>query len=113
MLRFVGRADRQIKINGVRVEPAEIEAVLRADAAVQDAAVVPSGGNGLHAFVAAPDADPDTLRQALMARTRDALPLTLRPRRYSIIARLPTLPGGKVDMVTLRRWANETEDRVD
>jgi acyl-coenzyme A synthetase/AMP-(fatty) acid ligase len=112
MLRFVGRADRQVKINGVRVEPAEIEAVIRADAAVRDAAVVASAMGGLHAFVAAPDADADALREALIARLRAALPSALRPRRVTVLASLPRLPGGKVDMVALRRRAEQTEDRI-
>ena len=111
MLHFAGRADRQININGMRVEPAEIEAVMRADAAVRDAAVVMSGPGGLHAFVAAPDADAEALRQALVARMREALPPPLRPRRVFVLASLPRLPGGKVDIVTLRRWAEQPEDR--
>jgi acyl-CoA synthetase (AMP-forming)/AMP-acid ligase II len=111
MLRFVGRADRQMKINGARVEPAEIEAVIRANAAVSDAAVVPSAAGVLHAFVAAPLADPRRLREALVARLRAALPSPLRPRRISILEALPLLPGGKVDVVTLRAWAAR-EDRT-
>jgi acyl-coenzyme A synthetase/AMP-(fatty) acid ligase len=111
MLRFVCRADRQIKINGVRVEPAEVEAVIRANAAVRDAAVVASATGGLHAFVAAPDADPEALRQALIAHLRAALPSSLRPRGVTVTASLPTLPGGKLDMVALRRQAEQTEDR--
>lgn len=111
MLRFVGRADRQVKINGVRVEPAEIEAVIRADTAVHDAVVVPSGTGGLHAFVAAPDADAEVVREAIVVRLRASLPPALRPRHVSVVANLPTLPGGKVDLVTLRRWAEKPEDR--
>ena len=39
-LGFLGRLDDQIKVRGVRVEPAEIEAALRRHTAVRDAAVV-------------------------------------------------------------------------
>ena len=56
MIRVLGRVDRQVKINGVLVQPAEIEAVLKAEPRVLDAAVVarttPSGVM-LHGFVAA------------------------------------------------------------
>jgi hypothetical protein len=40
---------------------------------------------------------------------RESLPSALRPRRVSIIASMPTLPGGKVDMITLRRWAEQPD----
>jgi acyl-coenzyme A synthetase/AMP-(fatty) acid ligase len=105
-LRFAGRADRQLKINGMRVEPAEIEAVIRSDAAVRDAAVVLSKAGILHAFVAAPGADPEQLREALAARLRAALPAPMRPRRIDVLAQMPMLPGGKIDMVTLRQRAD-------
>ena len=39
MVRVLGRVDRQVKINGVLVQPAEIEAVLKAEPGVLDAAV--------------------------------------------------------------------------
>jgi amino acid adenylation domain-containing protein/FkbM family methyltransferase len=39
-LQFLGRLDRQIKIRGLRVEPGEIEAVLRESPLVRDALVV-------------------------------------------------------------------------
>ncbi|WP_026410997.1 amino acid adenylation domain-containing protein [Actinomadura oligospora] len=39
-LQYLGRVDRQVKISGVRIEPGEIEAALRAHPAVGDCAVV-------------------------------------------------------------------------
>jgi len=49
------------------------------------------------------------LRAALVARVRAALPSPLRPRRICVLANLPMLPGGKVDIVTLRQWAERPE----
>src|SRR5690606_31199170 len=43
-LRYLGRLDDQIKINGVRIEPAEIEAVLERHPAVTAAAVTAADG---------------------------------------------------------------------
>ncbi|MFJ7325442.1 amino acid adenylation domain-containing protein [Streptomyces cyaneofuscatus] len=56
-LEFRGRVDDQVKIRGVRVEPAEVGAVLRRHPLVHDAAVVAThddeGATGLVAYVAA------------------------------------------------------------
>src|SRR5438046_7855688 len=46
MLRLLGRVDRQVKINGVRIEPAESEAVLRTAPGGTDAAAVAVPGPG-------------------------------------------------------------------
>ena len=108
LLRVLGRADRQVKINGVRVEPAEVEAVLRAEAGVVDAVVlaVPgSGGAALHGFVAAPGAEAAPLQAALRRRLAAALPTPVRPARLTVLERLPTLPSGKLDQVALRALA--------
>jgi acyl-coenzyme A synthetase/AMP-(fatty) acid ligase len=106
LLRFVARTDRQIKINGTRVEPAEIEAVLLADPTVSDAAVVvrtrPTG-IALFAFVAAPSVDPTLLRTSLLARLRANLAPALRPSNLTVLESLPTLPGGKIDTTALLR----------
>jgi acyl-CoA synthetase (AMP-forming)/AMP-acid ligase II len=107
MMRVVGRADRQVKINGVRIEPAEIEGVLRAEPGVMDAAVVArTGPEGvtLHGFVATTKADEAALIAALRQRLVSALPMASRPARLTILDRLPTLPGGKIDLGALSRW---------
>ena len=92
MLCFVGRADRQVNIHGVRIEPTEIEAVLRAEPAVADAAVVTDASGRLHAFVASTAAAP-ALRQALIARLRTSLPPAMRPLALRPLAlRSPAAP---------------------
>ena len=97
-----------MKIHGVRIEPAEIEAVLRAEPGVTDAAVVAdraSSGVTLHGFVAAAGADHGMLIPSLRQRLVTALPMTLRPARLTVLDRLPLLPGGKTDLVALARLA--------
>jgi acyl-coenzyme A synthetase/AMP-(fatty) acid ligase len=107
MLRVVGRADRQLKINGVRIEPAEIEAVLRAEPSVTDAVVVvcaEAASVTLHGFVVAAAVDHAELIAALRRRMVAALPGAMRPSRLTVLDRLPTLPSGKVDIVALSQW---------
>jgi acyl-coenzyme A synthetase/AMP-(fatty) acid ligase len=108
MLSFVGRADRQINVNGVRIEPGEIEAVLRAHPGVLSAAVVADAAGQPAAFVAAPGtADAPALRAALAARARAALPAAMRPAAITVLPALPMMPSGKIDLVALRRKATE------
>lgn len=96
----LGRIDRMAKINGQRVEPAEIEAVLRARPELRRAEVAVGKELGvarLFAFVV-PDGEPAPdlardLRQALTA----VLPHHMLPSRIVLLDAIPLLPGGKVD----------------
>jgi acyl-coenzyme A synthetase/AMP-(fatty) acid ligase len=108
MLRVVGRADRQVKINGIRVEPAEIEAIIRAQPGVTDAVVLAdstSAGVTLHGLVEAANMDQKALIEALRLRLAAALPMALRPSRLTVLDRLPMLPSGKIDLTALSRTA--------
>jgi amino acid adenylation domain-containing protein len=103
-LQFLGRADRQVKVRGVRVEPAEVEAALRVVEGVREAAVaardVGPGGPRLVAWVAGkggtipPSAE---LREHLRSR----LPEVLVPSVVVLLESLPRTPNGKVDLQRL------------
>ncbi len=104
MLRFVSRADRQIKIHGVRVEPAEVESVLRGTPGVADAAVVPRQRGAepvLVAYVAAEARRHGALHKLLRDRLRAELPASMRPAQIILLDRMPYLPGGKVNLLAL------------
>jgi amino acid adenylation domain-containing protein len=96
-LIHLGRADRQVKIRGNRVEPAEVEAALRALSGVDGAAVVARDGE-LHAYLtgsAAPDLAEVT--RALGAQ----LPAYMVPSTVTVLESLPLTPTGKVDTAAL------------
>ncbi|WP_018680185.1 amino acid adenylation domain-containing protein [Actinokineospora enzanensis] len=99
-LEFRGRADDQVKIRGVRVEPAEVEAVLLDVPGVSAAAVVAHdvGETELVAFLVSA-ADPAAVRAEVARR----LPDQLRPARYVDLDRLPLTAHGKLDRALLRR----------
>ncbi|MFD9728883.1 amino acid adenylation domain-containing protein [Streptomyces sp. NPDC059072] len=106
-LEFLGRVDRQVKINGHRIELGEIEAVLGRQPSVGQAAVVvhaPAGGaRRLVAFVAPPaDGGPAPEPDALAAELGRVLPGYMVPRTFVAVDRLPLTPGGKVDRARLR-----------
>lgn len=99
-LHFSGRSDRQIKLRGYRIEPAEIESTLLAADGVHQAAVrvIDSGGAArLHAWVAARAQDSTNLNRFLRAR----LPDYMLPAGITILPALPTNTSGKIDYPAL------------
>jgi D-alanine--poly(phosphoribitol) ligase subunit 1 len=103
VLHFLGRADRQVKISGYRVEPAEIEAVTRRLPGVRECAVVPvpdghGSYDGLALFYTA-DADdgPESLQRSLAA----ALPHYMVPATVRRTESFPTTANGKLDRAAL------------
>ncbi|NES15065.1 MULTISPECIES: non-ribosomal peptide synthetase [Micromonospora] len=100
-IEFLGREDRQVKVQGFRVEPGEIEAVARTHPGVRDCAVttqqVPGGQRRLVAIVVPEEeAMPDPA--ALAGYLRERLPAYLVPARIHLLDRLPLSGNGKVDL---------------
>ncbi|MFJ4691910.1 amino acid adenylation domain-containing protein [Streptomyces sp. NPDC088766] len=108
-LRFVGRIDDQVKIRGHRVEPAEVEAVLRARADVAQAAVL-AHDERLLAFVvpAAPDEREGADAVALRRYLTDSLPPYMVPARIVLLDALPLTGTGKTDRRALLERAART-----
>jgi amino acid adenylation domain-containing protein len=99
-LLFLGRVDHQVKIRGFRVELGEIEAVMAAHPAVQEAVVVAHGGHNpqLWGYVTGKTAvTPNTLLIFLQER----LPRYMIPASISVLTALPRTPNGKVDRQAL------------
>ncbi|PYQ23999.1 MAG: hypothetical protein DMF81_06875 [Acidobacteria bacterium] len=114
-IAFHGRRDRQIKVRGVRVEPAEIEAALAEHPGIEAAAVVTQGSGvdlQLLAFAAArPGAQPST-SDVLASYLAAKLPAAMVPSRILVVDDLPLTPNGKVDYAALAARATESEGRV-
>ena len=99
-IQFLGRADRQVKVRGFRVELGEVEQRLRACKEVAEGVVAalehPPGQQCLVAYFTAAgptDASAETLRREL-ARW---LPAYMIPDHFVQLERLPRLPSGKID----------------
>ncbi|MER7185525.1 amino acid adenylation domain-containing protein [Streptomyces hyaluromycini] len=111
LLAPLGRADRQAKVRGHRVEPAEAEAALDALPGIRQSAVlaVPDGGGDhrLVAFLATGGAAPDLaeVRAALARR----LPGHLVPSAYAVLDALPLTVNRKVDRDALRALEHRAE----
>lgn len=100
---YQGRLDRQIKINGVRINPEEIEIALREDARISQALVRPinedTGSTRLSAYLVSSDSfiSANEIRNFLQPQ----LPATMIPSHFIFIETLPKLPNGKLDLKRL------------
>ena len=104
---FHGRVDDQVQLRGIRVEPGEIEALLKADPRVTKAVCLPvrtgTEVTGLTAHVspAVGLAPTETLANELRALLRSQLPVAIVPKAIKLHAVLPYTSAGKVDRLAL------------
>ena len=100
-LRFEGRLDGEIKIRGVRVDPAEVEAYIAGHPAVGAVAVTGVGvadHTVLAAYVVArPGAGGDALAVSVVEYLRGRVPAHLIPSQVHVVPELVYTPTGKVD----------------
>ncbi len=105
---FAGRVDNQLKINGYRIEPTEIEGLVEKHPDVARACVVAhrnaSGDQGMVAYVVAvaresAGVDVYELREHLAA----LVPEFMVPGAWVPVDSLPLTPNGKVDRSALAR----------
>ena len=102
-VRFLGRADAQVKLRGIRVDLEEIDEHLRRHSSVRDAASAlrhTAGGDLLEAFVV-PMPGSVTSADALREFLRGCLPEPLVPARVHFASALPKSPHGKLDRPAL------------
>lgn len=106
-LQFRGRFDDQVKVRGVRIELAEVEAAVAGFPSVRAVAcrawVGPSGDARLVVYVVSTELD----RGALSRHLRAELPTAAVPSEIITLQRLPTTTTGKLDRALLPRpsWA--------
>ncbi len=115
-LEYVGRVDQQVKINGHRVELGEIESVLRAHPAIDEAVVVvredTPGRSRLTAYVvpqtplvSRPAESPDLAEFQLVSELRSylksRLPYYMVPAFFVPLAGFTLMANGKIDRKAL------------
>ena len=139
-IEFLGRADFQVKLNGYRIEPGEIEAVLRNLPGIHDAIATiatnpltnrrhlvahiittpttntntTGNGTGIDGWGDGVDDGSEAERAtALRTSLEQLLPAYLVPQHYVFIDHLPLSPNGKVDRTALPTpWPDPTTQQT-
>jgi non-ribosomal peptide synthetase-like protein len=113
-LHCLGRVDHQVKLRGFRIELEEVAAALARQPGVGTAAAIVRQLHGSEEIVgfcvpleSCPG--PRPLREALQRE----LPGYMVPARIELLAEMPRLISGKVDLATLRALPFETESGAD
>lgn len=105
---FHGRADRQIKARGHRVELGEIEVALHALPVVEDAAVVAVETDGFEgnriccAYVGSDGGESEA--HEVRGQLSELLPSYMLPTEWSERSELPRNKNGKIDRPRIGRW---------
>lgn len=94
-LGFAGRADHQVKIRGVRIEPGEIEAALLSHPDVREALVLVREERLVAYLVPGSSAALDV--RAVRDHLNQLLPLAMVPGVFVVLPALPVNGNGKVD----------------
>jgi len=99
-LQFIGRADRQLKVRGFRVEPGEIESLLCRHGEVLECAVLTRedtpGEIRLVAYIVT-SATRQVTSQQLRDFLKEELPEYMIPNVFVFVDSLPLTPSGKID----------------
>ncbi len=113
-LEFLGRLDRQLKIRGIRIEPAEVEACLLRHPAVREAVVVakmspPQGELQLVAYVRIADGQDEIRPDEFRAFLQQLLPRGAVPSAIVLAKDIPRTIRGKIDFEKLPDpdWSGE------
>ncbi|MBL3658731.1 non-ribosomal peptide synthetase [Fulvivirga sediminis] len=104
-IEYLGRADRQLKISGFRVEPSEIEEVLLQHDMISTAVVSLSEGQ-LKAYIGISEKDQLSAKE-LKGHLNNRLPHYMIPSKYFIIKEVPIKASGKIDYSGLKMLENE------
>lgn len=115
LVEYVGRADRQVKVRGFRIEPGELERQILAHPAVRHAYVCTrrdetQGVNELLAYLVLGD---DLSFEDFDRHLSAGLPPYMRPHHVHLVDELPLNANGKVDQAALLRGDHQPWRRAE
>jgi acyl carrier protein len=104
VIEFLGRVDHQVKVRGIRIEPGEIEAVIRCYDGIQDSVVLVKEdahrSQRLIGYVLANDGSKLTV-QGITDHLKRNLPGNMVPSAMVILDTWPLTSNGKLDRNSL------------
>lgn len=99
-LEFLGRIDRQIKVKGYRIDPAEIEIILNEHPAIHSSVVIlyekTPENKLLIAYIITNMNEIEIIKQ-LNKKLKAALPSYMIPATIIVLPEFPKTPNGKID----------------
>ncbi len=104
-LEYLGRLDRQIKLNGVRIDPARIEKALESLPSIRHAVVLGLDHEGQTHLVSCFVSSASLSQATLHAQLSQILPDTWVPRFGFPFEALPLQASGKIDYPQLKKQA--------
>ncbi|WP_116141701.1 amino acid adenylation domain-containing protein [Trinickia diaoshuihuensis] len=107
VVHFVGRVDRQVKVNGYRIELEHIERALKSVDGCDGAAAFLMSIRGRPAIVAAVLARTPLTPAEVKSRMAALLPAYMVPREVHVLSSFPLNANGKTDLKRLRAWLDE------
>lgn len=110
-LVHLGRVDRQVKVNGFRIELAEVEHLLRGFPDITAAHAAVLRGDGGVRLAAAVETTHPYDPAGLTRQMRKDIPSHLVPARLLVLDRFPLSPNGKVDGAEIGRLLQAAANR--
>ncbi|MFJ5673709.1 amino acid adenylation domain-containing protein [Streptomyces sp. NPDC093097] len=115
LLTYVGRADRQVKVRGFRIEPGELERRITAHPAVRRAHVCTrrAGADGPYELLAFLVTEGALSYEEFERHLADGLPTYMRPHHLFLVDAVPLTANGKVDEAALLAGADRPWRRTE
>lgn len=113
-IQFLGRMDGQVKVNGFRIEVAEIEAAIEAYQEVFKSVVLVKQENKKGARLVAyiVTSSKEFSLEELKMELTDKLPHYMVPQQFVVLPELPLTQNGKVDTKKLQEMKNEVSSKT-
>ncbi|UII23764.1 non-ribosomal peptide synthetase [Fulvivirga ligni] len=100
-IEFLGRIDQQLKLNGVRIEPGEIESQINTIEGMVESVVILKSVRGDKTLVAYYISERDISVREIRSHLMDKLPMVMVPSFFIKVSEMPVTSTGKLHRASL------------